>query len=176
MPYVVQEQRGLLEEDLISLANKIHNFYSTERFCLLAYKYVCLKLGIMVLSQRRYAILSAARAVYSDANFELQRHSKVKPKKFTNYDVNFPILNEKIEKISEKIIGIATQSREPHLAWQGLFNYSMFALAIKITNRQKTRKFLSLAAGVLEYLHKHFYETEMAPYEDEQIKKNGDVF
>ncbi len=175
MPYVVQEQRGLLEEDLTILANEICDLYRTERFCLLAYKYACLRLGMEVLPQKRYATLSAARAVYSDASFELQRRLKIKPKKFAS-TLDFPIFDEKIGNLAKKIIDISAKSREPHLAWQGLLNYSIITLGLKIADKQKYEMSLSLIAGVLEYLHNHFYEIEMAPYEDEQIIKNGDVF
>lgn len=176
MPYIAQEQRKLLEEDLICLANKICDIYTTQ-FHLLAYSCVCLELGVKVLPQKRYAALSAVRAVYSDASFEWQRRLKVKPKKFINSAFPiFPIVNDKIKNLSEKIISIAAQSREPHLAWQGLLNYSITVLGLKILSKQKNKKFSSFVAGVLEYLHNHFYEVEMAAYENEQIVKNSDVF
>lgn len=176
MPYVAQEQRKLIEEDLTCLADKIYNIY-TEEFHPLAYKCVCLKLGIEILPQRRYAALSAVRAAYSDASFEWQRRLKVKPKKFKDAACPiFPPVNDTIKNLSEKIIGIASQSREPYFAWQGLFNYSITVLGLKILDKHKNEMFSSLIAGVLEYLHDHFYEVEMAVYEDEQIIKNGDVF
>ncbi len=178
MPYVMQEQIVLLEEDLTGLANKICDKYQMTRFRLFAYQYACFNLGVKILPQRRYATLSAVRAVYSDASFEWQRRLKVKPKKFVSACIaEFPILDEKIKTLSEKIIFIASQSNEPHLAWQGLFNYSMFILGLKIKDKENydNSEFSSLVAGVLEYLHNYFYKTEMVPYEDEQIIKNGDV-
>lgn len=175
MPYVAQEQRHLLEEDLTDLANEICDRYQSTKFRLLAYRYVCLRLGVEVLPQRRYAALSAVRAVYSDASFEWQRRWKVKPKKFICENVDFSILNEKINGAAKKITNIAAISKEPHLAWQGLFNYYITALGLKIEDRQN-ESISSLIAGVLEYLHDYFYEVEMIPYEDEQIIKNGDVF
>jgi len=174
MPYIAREQRLLLEEDLTCLTNELCDIYQATIFRLLAYKYVCLRLGIEVSPQRRYAVLSAIRAIYSDVNLEWQRRLEIKPKKFMNFDAHFPILDEKIKNLSEKIINIAAQSQEPHLAWQGLFNYSMTVLGLKISGKNK--EFLARIAGVLEYLHDHFYEVEMAVYEDEQIIKNGDVF
>ncbi len=171
----MQEQRRLLEEDLTCLVNEICDTYHTERFHLLAYKYICLKLGTKVLPQRRYAALSGLRAVYSDASFEWQRRLKVKPEKFINVDADFPALDEKIKKLSEKIMNIASQG-EPYSAWQGLFNYSITFLGRRILNEHKNEGFASLITGVLEYLHDHFYEAEMAVYENEQINRNGDIF
>ncbi|MBI2446247.1 MAG: hypothetical protein HYV51_00275 [Parcubacteria group bacterium] len=175
MPYVIQEDRKLLEEDLTYLANEICSNYRATKFHLLAYKYICFKLGLKVLPQRRYAALSAVRAVYSDASFEWQRRLKIKPKKFVNF-AQFPILDEKIKNLSEKIISIASQCQEPNFAWQGLLNYSITVLGLKIADKHKSKRFSSLIAGVLECLHDRFYEIEMAFYEDEQIIKNGDVF
>ena len=176
MPYVAKEQRELLEDNLTCLANKICSTYLTSRFHLLAYKYVCLRLGVEVLPRRRYAALSAVRAVYSDASFEWQRRFKIKPKTFSSVGADFPILDEKIKNLSEKIISIASKIKEPHLSWQGLLNYSITALGLKILGNNRNKEFSSLIAGVLEYLHNYFYEIEMAVYEDEQIIKNGDVF
>lgn len=179
MPYIAQKQKEMLEEVLTCLANELCAIYPTTGFRLLAYKYVCLKLGMDVLPQRRYATLSALRAVYSDASCEWQRRLKVKPKKFINTNVNYTVLNGQINGLSRKIISIASQSREPHLAWQGLLNYSVTVLGLEIVCKQKHKRFNSitaLIAGVLEFLHNYFYEVEMAVYEDEQIIKNGDVF
>ena len=176
MPYIEQDHRKLLEEDLTCLANKICDSYMTK-FHPLVYKCVCLKLGVEFLPQRRYATLSAIRAVYSDASFEWQRRLKIKPKKFKDAACPiFPPVNDMIKNLSEKIISIAAQSQEPHLAWQGLLNYSITVLGLKILGNNKNKEFSSLIAGVLEYLHNHFYEVEMAVYENEQIIKNGDVF
>ena len=176
MPYVAQDHRILLEEDLTCLTNKICYNYLLTRFHLLAFSYVCLRLGVEVLPQRRYAALSAVRAVYSDASFEWQRRFKIKPEKFSSVVTDFPILDEKIKNLSEKIISIASKIKEPHLSWQGLLNYSITALGLKILGNNRNKEFSSLIAGVLEYLHNYFYEIEMAVYEDEQIIKKGDVF
>ena len=177
MPYIEQYHRKLLEEDLTCLANKICDIYQTTRFRSLAYKYVCLKLGIKVLPQRRYAALSAVRAIYSDASFEWRRRLKVKPKKFKDVVCPiFPPVNDMIKNLSEKIISIASQYQKPNFSWQGPFNYSITVLGLKILGNNKNKEFSSLIAGVLEYLHNHFYEVEMAVYENEQIIKNGDVF
>ena len=125
--------------------------------------------------QKRYATLSAVRAVYSDASSELQRRLKVKPRKFALI-LDFPILDEKIGNLAKKIIDISSKSREPNLAWQGLLNYSITTLGLKIAAKQKHEMSLSLIVGTLNHLHNYFYEAIMAPYEDEQIVKNGDVF
>lgn len=180
MPYIKQEHKDALEKDLHFLAKRIRDvagWYSEKlEGCLPVYMYACSRLAIEVLPQRRYMFISTMRAVFSDSNYEWCRRMKIRPAKVGFLDRSYPTLNKRIKKLATKISNIATKSKETYLVWPGLMNYSITALGLKIIDDPKDKRFAALVAGTLKYLHSSYYETIIAPYKDEQIVQNGDVF
>lgn len=60
-------------------------------------------------------------------------------------------------------------------AFAGLMNYSCTRLALKVIPARRYWT-IALISGVFKNVGEEFYRRYAAPYEDEQIKKSGDVY
>lgn len=60
-------------------------------------------------------------------------------------------------------------------AFAGLMNYACTRLALKV-NPARRYWTIALISGVFRNIADEFYRRYAAPYEDEQIKNNGDVY
>ena len=60
-------------------------------------------------------------------------------------------------------------------AFAGLLNYSCTRLALKV-NPARRYWTIALITGVFKNIADEFYRRYAVPYEDEQIKTNGDVY
>jgi hypothetical protein len=59
----------------------------------------------------------------------------------------------------------------------GGYNYAMTKLALHMWNYSDQRYFnVALITGVLENVKQEFYRRVAAPYEDQKIAENGDVY
>ena len=56
-----------------------------------------------------------------------------------------------------------------------MLNYVFTKLIVKIVPERRY-KFIARITGVLENVKQEFYRRYAEPYEDEQIKKSGDVY
>lgn len=187
MPYVLKKENGELKEYraalepyICCLAQSIQRvaqfFHKEAPGQIPVYLYVCEKLALQVQPQKRYTLLSAVRAVFSDASYEWCRKMKVKPEKVEFVIYDYWYLSYEIKNLAQEIKKITDTSKEPHLMWPGLLNYSLTILGLKIMDDPKDKTCSALIAGTLKYLHDYFYKRYMAPYEDEQEQKNGGVY
>ena len=85
-----------------------------------------------------------------------------------------PRLDGHIEALASEIKKIAEEQGAPH-AVAGLLNYSCTKLGLKVIP-EKRYWAIALIAGVFRNIGDEFYRRYAAPYEDEQIQKNGDVY
>lgn len=85
-----------------------------------------------------------------------------------------PRLDEHIEALASEIKKIAGEQNDSH-AVAGLLNYSCTKLGLKVIP-EKRYWAIALIAGVFRNIGDEFYRRYAAPYEDEQIQKNGDVY
>ena len=85
-----------------------------------------------------------------------------------------PRLDEHIEALASEIKKIAEEQNDQH-AVTGLLNYSCTRLGLKVIP-EKRYWAIALIAGVFRNIGDEFYRRHAAPYEDEQIQKNGDVY
>ena len=86
-------------------------------------------------------------------------------------------LDAHIDALAEAIVGEAKQENYD-AAFAGLLNYSVTRLTLKIIKLQfgKVRYWIVAAVtGTLKNIADEFYRRLAAPYEDKQIKANGDV-
>lgn len=83
-------------------------------------------------------------------------------------------LDPHIEKLAGEINKIAKESGEEG-DFAGLLNYTCTKLAIKVMPARRY-KWIAMIVGVLKNIADEFYRRIGIPYEDEQIKKNGDVY
>jgi hypothetical protein len=86
-------------------------------------------------------------------------------------------LDASIRDLAEKIAGLAGAQPE-EMAFAGLLNYACTSLAMQVVARRFGRiRYGTIAAltGVFHNVADEFYRRVAAPYEDEQILKNGDV-
>ncbi len=180
MPYIKPEYKKILERDLFFLAKRIRDvaklYGELPEGRLPVYRYVCGKLALQVMPEKCYAVLSATRAVFFDAADEWCRRMKVTINKsaFTNH--TYPILNKRIAKLVKLVKKLATETKNYNRAYPGILNYCFTVLGLNIMDDRKDKRLARQIAGTLEYMGLEFYEAQMAPYEDEQIAKNGDVF
>ena len=81
--------------------------------------------------------------------------------------------------LDEKINVLAQAVKERTVAndgnYEGLFNYVITKLLIAIMPEHRYRH-IARITGVLENVKQEFYRRLAAPYEDEQIDKNKDVY
>jgi hypothetical protein len=82
-------------------------------------------------------------------------------------DLHIAALAEAINSTAAELDGDA--------AYAGLLNYACTTLALKT---MPTRRYWAIAttSGVLANIADEFYRRLAAPYEDEQIARNGDVY
>ena len=85
-----------------------------------------------------------------------------------------PRLDGHIEALASEIKKIAGEQNDPH-AVAGLLNYSCTKLGLKVIP-EKRYWAIALLAGVFSNISSEFYRRYAAPYEDEQVEKNGDVY
>ena len=86
-----------------------------------------------------------------------------------------PRLDPLIEKLAAEIKDIA-KSEGYDGAFAGLMNYSMTRLILKVAPEKRRYWVIALVTGVIHNVLDEFYRRYAVPYEDEQIKKNGDVY
>lgn len=79
-----------------------------------------------------------------------------------------------IEKLAKAIKKAAAESGDK-TAFAGLLNYCCTSLALRVIPERRYWA-IALITGVFKNMIDEFYRRYVAPYEDEQIKKNGDVY
>jgi hypothetical protein len=85
-----------------------------------------------------------------------------------------PRLDSHVEALIKEIKGIVDEQRDPH-AVAGLLNYICTKLALGVIP-EKRYWAIALIAGVFRNIGDEFYRRYAAPYENEQIERNGDVY
>lgn len=85
-----------------------------------------------------------------------------------------PSLDPEIEALAVKIKSVADKYGYPG-AFAGLLNYSVTTLALKLMPARRYWA-IALMSGVFHNIADEFYRRYGVPYEDEQIKANGDVY
>lgn len=85
-----------------------------------------------------------------------------------------PRLDPHIEALAKEIQKIGEEQNDAH-AFAGMLNYTCTRLALKLMP-EKRYWVVALIAGVFRNIGDEFYRRYAAPYEDEQIEKNGDVY
>ena len=85
-----------------------------------------------------------------------------------------PRLDSHIEALAGEIKKIAEEQNDQH-AVAGLLNYACTTLGLKVIP-EKRYWAIALVAGVFRNIGDEFYRRYAAPYEDEQIQKNDDVY
>ena len=85
-----------------------------------------------------------------------------------------PRLDTHIEALAGEIKKIAEEQNDQY-AVAGLLNYACTTLGLKVIP-EKRYWAIALIAGVFRNIGDEFYRRYAAPYEDEQIQKNGDVY
>lgn len=181
MSYIKPEYKKILERDLFFLAKKImiiarEQIGESPLKRTAPYRYACWTLGPKALPAKRYTLLSGIRASFGDALDEWCRRRKVNPQRVEFISCDFPTLNKRVDKLARKIKKIVIDNKDC-LNFQRILTYCHTALGLKITdNGDKIME--RHVAGTLKHLYrdKSFYPTIMAPYEDEQTIKNGDVY
>jgi hypothetical protein len=83
-------------------------------------------------------------------------------------------LDTHIDALADAIKKITAESGES-LSYAGMLNYSCTTLALKIAP-EKRYGTIATISGVFANIGDEFYRRYAAPYEDEQIEKNGDVY
>lgn len=72
-------------------------------------------------------------------------------------------------------LNTAAQKEGGEGAFAGLLNYACTRLALRVIPERRY-KWIAMVTGVFENIKQEFYRRFAAPYEDEQIEKNGDVY
>lgn len=85
-----------------------------------------------------------------------------------------PRLDPHIEKLADEIKKAAKETGEEG-DFAGFLNYTCTKLAIKVMPARRY-KWIAMIVGVFKNITDEFYRRVGIPYEDEQIKKSGDVF
>lgn len=83
-------------------------------------------------------------------------------------------LDPHIEALTKEIQQITKEQNDPH-AFAGILNYLCTKLALRLIP-EKRYWTIALVAGIFQNIGEEFYRRYAAPYEDEQIEKNGDVY
>lgn len=92
-----------------------------------------------------------------------------------------PIIDELYEKISQ--LGVANvfsdsdskSETEAAAVQAGMLNYSVTRLLILLIGKPRYWK-IALWSGVISNINSELYRRLAAPYEDEQVEANGDVY
>ncbi|PIQ73980.1 MAG: hypothetical protein CO002_03030 [Candidatus Portnoybacteria bacterium CG_4_8_14_3_um_filter_44_10] len=82
-------------------------------------------------------------------------------------------LDKHIERLAEEIKKLS--AGDDKTAFAGLLNYSCTKLALALIPK-RGYAFIALITGVFKNIADEFYRRYAAPYEDEKIKENGDVY
>ena len=85
-----------------------------------------------------------------------------------------PGLDNRIDLLAEQINDIS-KSYGYDGAFAGLLNYSCTRLALKVIPARRYWA-IALITGTFKNIADEFYRRFGVPYEDEQIKKNGDCY
>jgi len=85
-----------------------------------------------------------------------------------------PELDTEIDALAGKITAVSKKYGYDG-AFAGLLNYSVTRLALKI-NPARRYWTIALLTGVFKNIADEFYRKYGVPYEEEQIKNNGDVY
>jgi hypothetical protein len=86
-------------------------------------------------------------------------------------------LDDTISQLADRLADLARVMPE-ETAFAGLLNYACSSLAIQVIERRFGRVrygTIATATGVFKNIADEFYRRIAAPYEDEQIAKNGDL-
>lgn len=86
-----------------------------------------------------------------------------------------PKLDPHIVKLSEAIKEVSRALGDEKIAFPGVLNYCCTRLALEVIPDRRYYA-MALLHGVFETIAQEFYRRYVAPYEDEQIKKHGDVY
>lgn len=84
-------------------------------------------------------------------------------------------IDEQLELLAETIREEGYQSDLEMAALAGMLNYTITRLILSIIPGRKYW-IIATVTGVLQNVSDEFYRRYVVPYEDEQLKKNGDVF
>ena len=84
-------------------------------------------------------------------------------------------LDPHIEKLAGVIKEAAAELGDEKTAFAGVLNYCCTKLALTVIPERRYYA-MALVQGVFNTMAQEFYRRYVAPYEDEQIKKNGDVY
>lgn len=90
---------------------------------------------------------------------------------------NRKVLDQHIDALAESVVAEAKKEKY-EAAFAGLLNYSVTRLALKIIKLQfgKIRYWIiATTTGAFKNIADEFYRRLATPYEDKQIKVNGDV-
>lgn len=85
-----------------------------------------------------------------------------------------PRLDQHIDALGEEIKAIANEKGQV-TAFAGLLNYAITRLVLQ-TLPERRYWAIATVTGVLQNVSDEFYRRFAVPYEDEQIKKAGDVY
>lgn len=86
-----------------------------------------------------------------------------------------PKLDPYIEELAKAIKDVSKEMGGEKTSFAGILNYCCTRLALRIIPERRYYA-MALLQGVFETMAQEFYRRYVAPYEDEQIKKNGDVY
>lgn len=86
-----------------------------------------------------------------------------------------PKLDSHIEELAKAIKKVAQEVGDEKTSFAGVLNYCCTRLALEIIP-EKRYYAMALIHGVFDTIAKEFYRRYVAPYEDEQIEKSGDVY
>ncbi len=87
------------------------------------------------------------------------------------------VLDPAIRELAERLSEVA-RSLPEETAFAGLLNYACTSLAIEVVHARFGRLrygVIATVTGVFKNVADEFYRRVAAPYEDQQIEKNGDL-
>jgi hypothetical protein len=83
------------------------------------------------------------------------------------------VLDKYIDDLAKEIKKLSTG--DDKIAFAGLLNYACTKLALALIPK-RGYAFIALITGVFKNVADEFYRRYAAPYEDEKIRENGDVY
>jgi hypothetical protein len=84
-------------------------------------------------------------------------------------------LDPQIEELALAIKKVAQEMGDKNTDFAGVLHYCCTRLALEVIPERRY-KFMAFVYGTLGAITEEFYRRYVAPYEDEQMKKNGDVY
>jgi hypothetical protein len=91
--------------------------------------------------------------------------------------MNMPYINPQDREIYEPIIGVLMNDLSNSPNWKGDLNFIISTILNDMLNAYGTSySILNDMVGVLECAKLELYRRVAAPYEDEKIESNGDVY